>query len=94
MKKNINDLTGKEALDTLKELNPTKFRYKADSLNEEHLGFIAEDVPALVAINNRKSLRTMDIVAVLTKVVQDQQNTIETMSKEFAELQSRLKSFE
>ncbi len=93
-KDDINNLTGKEALGALKELKPTKFRYKTDTLKEEHLGFIAEEVPDLVAINNRKSLRTMDIVAVLTKVVQDQQKTIETMSKEFAELQSRLKSFE
>lgn len=38
------------------------------------MGFIAEDVPDLVATPNRKSLSPMDIVAVLTKVVQEQQN--------------------
>ena len=43
---------------------------------DRHVGFIAEDVPELVATPDRKSLAPMDIVAVLTKVLQDQQATI------------------
>ena len=38
------------------------------------MGFIAEDVPDLVATKDRKGLSPMDIVAVLTKVLQEQQN--------------------
>jgi hypothetical protein len=43
-----------------------------NSLYEEYVGFIAEDVPELVATNDHKSLSPMDIVAVLTTVAKDQ----------------------
>ncbi len=55
-----------------------RFEYKA-SPGEEQLGFIAEDVPELVASSDRKGLAPMDVVAVLTKVVQEQQKTIEEL---------------
>jgi len=71
-----------EAVDALATLNPVKFNYKAEK-DEEYVGFIAEDVPDLVATKARKSLSPMDIVAVLTKVVQQQQQKI-------AELEARL----
>jgi hypothetical protein len=45
LKSNIRDLTSNEAADALETLNPTRFSYKADP-EEEHIGFIAEDVPA------------------------------------------------
>jgi hypothetical protein len=48
-----------------------RYNYKANP-REKHVGFIAEDVPDLVAREDRKSLSPMDIVAVLTKVVQEQ----------------------
>ena len=44
-----------------------------NSRDEEYLGFISEDVPALVASNDRQSLAAMDIVAVLTRVTKQQQ---------------------
>jgi len=81
-KENISNLTSEEAIATLEELNPVKFNYKVQK-DEEYLGFIAEDVPDLVATKARKSLSPMDIVAVLTKVVQQQQ-------KKIAELEARL----
>jgi hypothetical protein len=81
-KENISNLTGEEAVSTLEKLNPVKFNYKAER-EEQYVGFIAEDVPDLVAHSNRKSLSPMDIVAVLTRVVQQQQ-------KEIAELGARL----
>ena len=79
-KENITDLTSEEALDTLADLNPTSFNYKTDS-EETYLGFIAEDVPDLVATNDRKGLVAMDIVAVLTKVVQTQQEQIRILEE-------------
>ena len=75
-KDNIKTLSTQEALNTLEGLNPVKFVYKADR-GEQHVGFIAEDVPELVATKDRKGLSSMDIVTVLTKVVQEQQKTIE-----------------
>ena len=74
-KENIQELTYDEAQDALSALNPTKFSYKRDR-HEDYLGFIAEDVPDLVATNDRRGLSPMDIVAVLTKVVQHQQQEI------------------
>ena len=40
------------------------------------IGGLAEDVPDIVAMTDRKSLSTMDIVAVLTRVVQEQEQRI------------------
>jgi hypothetical protein len=56
--------------------------------NEEYLGFIAEDVPELVAMNSRTGLSPMDIVAVLTKVAQEQQKTISELTARVAELEA------
>ena len=89
-KKDIKDLTTDEAVDTLKGLNPVKFSYKASS-DEHHVGFISEDVPELVATKNKKGMSPMDIVAVLTKVVQEQQKTIAELSKKMTELERELK---
>jgi hypothetical protein len=81
-KENIVTLTPEEALAALADLEPVRFNYKQDQ-SEEYVGFIAEDVPGLVASTDRVSLSTMDIVAVLTRVVQQQQQKI-------AELEDRL----
>jgi hypothetical protein len=89
-KENIKALTKGEAFDTLKELNPVKFAYKVDS-TEKHVGFISEEAPDLIATKDRKGLSPMDIVAVLTKVVQEQQNTISALSEKIAELERGLK---
>jgi hypothetical protein len=70
-KENIKDLTTEEAVEALDGLNPVKYNYKTDSGNR-HVGFIANDVPDLVATEDRKGLSPLDIVAVLTKVVQEQ----------------------
>lgn len=85
-KKEIKELTRDEAMDTLKGLNPVKFRFKR-SPDESRVGFIAEDVPDLVAMKDRKGMSSMDVVAVLTRVVQEQQKSIAELSKKVAELE-------
>jgi hypothetical protein len=87
-KKDIAELAADEALRTVMGLDPVKFTYKVDP-QEKHVGFIAEDVPDLVAAPDRKSLSPMDIVAVLTKVVQEQQKTIDALAAEVAELKKQ-----
>lgn len=62
----------------LRELKPTRFNHKVDK-EEEHVGFIAEEVPELLANKDRKGLSPMDIVAVLTKVVHEQQKKIQAL---------------
>jgi len=85
LKENIRALRAEDAYETLLNLAPVRFNYKADT-TDECLGFIAEDVPSLVATGDRKGLSPMDIVAVLTKVVQEQQKTIDAQQKTIDEL--------
>ncbi|MBF0338968.1 MAG: tail fiber domain-containing protein [Nitrospirae bacterium] len=84
-KKDIQSLTSEDAMLAFNKLEPVSFKYKTD--DEHHIGFIAEDVPDIVATQDRKGLSPMDMVAILTKVVQEQQKTI-------AELSDRVKSLE
>ncbi len=88
-KENIINLTTEKANKTLDGLNPVEYDYKVDK-EDKHVGFIAEDVPDLVATKDRKGLSPMDIVAVLTKVVQEQKTTISEQTKMISELSKRL----
>lgn len=86
LKENIEDLTAEEAEAALEALEPVKYNYKTDD-EDRYVGFIAEDVPDLVASKDRKGMSAMDVVAVLTKVVQEQKDTI-------ARLESRIDDLE
>ena len=77
-KENIESLPAGAALSALMAMEPVMFNYKNER-NEDYVGFIAEDVPDLVAVGDRDALSTMDIVAVLTRVVQEQQNKIKAL---------------
>jgi hypothetical protein len=99
-KENIKNLKTEDAVETLKSLNPVTFNYKA-SPGEDHVGFIAEDVPDLVATKDRKGLSPMDIVAVLTKVVQEQQKTnqeqqsvIKNLTEKLAQLEAKMEDLQ
>ncbi len=85
-KENIAALSLDDALAALSRLEPVHFNYKTDRV-EQHVGFIAEDVPDIVATSDRTGLSSMDIVAVLTRVIQAQQQQIDA-------LEERLDSFE
>ncbi|MBW2707733.1 MAG: tail fiber domain-containing protein [Deltaproteobacteria bacterium] len=87
-KQDIKSLTGDAAAETLLALQPVQFSYKTDP-KEKHVGFIAEDVPDLVVSTDRKGMSAMDVVAVLTKVVQDQQKTIAELSRKVAKLEQK-----
>jgi len=87
-KRDIHFLTRDEAMDALKGLDPVKFSYKGNP-EERHVGFISEDVPDLVATKGRKGMSPMDVVAVLTKVVQEQQRTIAELSRKMSELEEK-----
>jgi len=96
-KQDIHDLDSRAAFAALEGLKPVEFAYKADPA-ERHVGFIAEDVPDLVAEdvpdlvaeNGREGLSPMDVVAVLTRVVQDQQKEIEAQKELVRQLAERL----
>jgi hypothetical protein len=80
-------------MEALEGLNPVKYNYKKNK-EEARVGFIAEDVPELVAMNGRKSLATVDIIAVLTKVIQDQQKFIQKQEKINSRLQKKIAQLE
>lgn len=85
LKEDIHQISDKEAIDALSQLEPVTYFYKNDK-KERYAGFIAEDVPELVAQNDRKSLSPMDIIAVLTKVVKGQKKVIDEMQGRHVEV--------
>jgi len=89
VKENIEALEAGEALNAVEGLEPVKFNYREEK-GEKCLGFIAEEVPELVAMNDRKGLSPMDIVAVLTKVVQEQQKSLSVQEKAISELKEEI----
>jgi hypothetical protein len=93
LKENIQNLNTDEALATLNNLNPVKFNYKVDKA-DKHVGFIAEDAPELVAAKDHKGMSPMDVVAVLTKVVQEQQKSIQEQQKTISELKEKIAQLE
>lgn len=88
LKENIEDLHPVEAVEALNRLNPVKYNYKVDKA-DKHVGFIAEDVPELVATADRKGMSPMDVIAVLTKVVQVQQKIIADLQERMAKVEEK-----
>ncbi len=76
LKDRIAPLSLDAALSALHALEPVTYVYKAEP-GDQVVGFIAEDVPELVATPDRKTLAPTDIVGVLTKVVQEQRRSLE-----------------
>ncbi|MEK6261837.1 MAG: tail fiber domain-containing protein [Planctomycetota bacterium] len=88
-KQDIEPITSAEARDAVRALQPVGYRYK-NELDERYVGFIAEDVPELVATNDRKGLAPMDITAVLTKVVQDQDTLLQSQDRQLSDQQAEI----
>ena len=93
LKQNIAEVNTEQAIETVLALSPVRFAYNEDP-SEEHLGFIAEDVPELVATANRKTLSAMDVVAVLTKTVQEQQRLLKEKDTQLQALEQRMARLE
>jgi hypothetical protein len=91
LKDHVTPLSSDQALQAFSALNPVTFHYKAEG-EQTHVGFIAEDVPDLVATPDRKGLSAMDIVAVLTKVVQEKSAEIDSLAATVSRLESELNS--
>jgi hypothetical protein len=93
LKKDIAELDAEKAMAALDKLEPVEFVFKNDP-DEPHVGFIAEDVPELVATTDRRGVSSMDVVAVVTKVVKEQQRTINEQQQTIADLSQRLNKLE
>lgn len=88
-KSDIHQLSSETAFETLKGLNPVTFTYKTIP-DQAHIGFIAEDVPDAVAVNDRKAIDPVNIIGVLTKVVQEQNKTIAELSEKLNKLEAQV----
>lgn len=88
-KENIAPLDPGQAIAALKALDPVQYNYK-NSPGERHVGFVAEEVPDLVADRSRQELTPMDFVAVLTRVIQNQQQEIEDQDKKLNQLKQEI----
>ena len=93
LKENIETLSAARAMSAFNELQPVVFNYRTNRA-ERHVGFIAEDVPAIVASSDRKGLSPMDVAALLTKVVQEQQKLIQAQQQIVDSLSQRIEAIE
>lgn len=83
LKDNIAVLDAEKAKETLLSLQPTEF----STIGNEHrrfFGFIAEETPDPVASDDHKGIYLDGILSVLTRVVQDQQQEIESLKARLA----------
>lgn len=80
IKENIHSLGAGEALDLLNGLRPVSYNLIEDEAKLQQLGFIAEEVPASIASPDRRAISTCHIVAVLTRVVKEQQRRLDELT--------------
>ena len=85
-KTNIEPLAADAAMAAFLALEPVTYNYKVE-MDDQSVGFIAEDVPDLVATASRKTLASLDLIALLTKVVQEQQKMIDDLSVRIGEIE-------
>ena len=72
---------------------PHQLRVQEDAAHQQHLGFVAEDVPSMVATPDEKGFSPMAIIAVLTKVVKQQQEQIAAFHKVVKQQQEQISAF-
>ncbi len=101
LKDQINPLSSQISNQLLQNLNPVTYVYRADTQQQLHFGFIAEDVPDSLAAPDRDAIHPLDIIAVLTKAVQDQRlviaslhKTVQSQQKMIAAMNDRLNTLE
>ena len=86
IKQNIHELETNEAVDILQGLRPVNYQLKQSEDPFVHLGFVAEEVPRSIASHDGRAIINDHIVAVLTKVVQEQQQTIRSLTRKVDQL--------
>lgn len=89
-KENINELSSEAAMQALKGLKSVTYQFKRDANKEQRVGFIAEDVPSLLATKDRKTVDSLQIISVLTKAVQVVQAESEAKDLKIAEMEAKI----
>jgi len=88
-KEDIKELSDREATEILSGLKPVQFRARKDPERSIQLGFIAEEVPEVVANPRRDAIYGAHIVATLTKVVKQHQEEIARLTAKLDHLTAR-----
>ncbi len=91
-KENINELSSEDAIQALKGLQSVTYEFKRDEENTQRVGFIAEDVPALLATKDKKTVDSLQIISVLTKVAQLQNKALQVQEKSLQETKANVKA--
>jgi hypothetical protein len=89
-KEDIATLSTQEARHILERLKPSSFSFKDDASHQRHLGFVAEEVPTSAATPDQQGYSPTAIIAVLTQVVQEQQQQLARLREEVALLTARV----
>jgi hypothetical protein len=97
LKEDISYLSSQDVAEGLSKLNPVRFRYKQNSSGQISTGFLAEEVPDFLATPDHKGVKLMDVIALLTKAVQEHRWVVKQLSvkvkqqdQEIAELKQTL----
>jgi hypothetical protein len=89
-KDNIQELSAADAIKALDEITPVTYTFKNDEGRDLNVGFIAEDTPELISTPDRKGLNPLEVVAMLTKVVKEQQKAMAGYEQALAKQQQLL----
>jgi hypothetical protein len=87
-KNGIEDVSPEDAVRALEQLRPVRYSYRHDQEQARHLGFIAEDVPDLVASSDRTTICPMDLIAVLTAALQRQVTLTKSLTERLTTLEA------
>ena len=90
LKDNITNLSEDNALAAFTKLQPVLFNYK--NTTNQQAGFIAEDVPDVIAAPDHKSINPLEVTALLTSVVKTQQKQLETQEKQIQEMRREIEA--
>jgi hypothetical protein len=82
LKENIVNFTTQEAMTALDGLKPSFFNWKNEEEKTRRLGFVAEDTPEIATTRDKTAVVPMHILAILSKVVQEQQRMIGSMRRD------------
>ncbi len=93
LKTNIKPLDTQTALDAFYKLQPVSYEYKAHR-GEAVVGFIAEDMPELVAMPSRKSFDSAEVVAVLTSVLAQTRAEMKTKDERIGAMEAKVSKLE
>lgn len=85
LKENIADFSLREAREALEVLFPVSFNWRDDEDKTRHIGFIAEDAPRIARSTDAKGIIPMHILAILSKVVREQQRVIDFLERDSSE---------